>query len=176
MPGRGVMRVMLPNAEDRVQERSGASGGDALFEPETGITCGQAYFERFLQRSSIGDNLIYLAAARPGASDPLARGARRRGEFAAVPGIDPDPGDPRLCQERDDQFLDLPRAVGQFFSSLKALVSSAWRKCRATDGKSALHAWNWPRPSIPAAKHRGSPCPTAARSRPTPQAGCWSSG
>jgi peptidoglycan lytic transglycosylase len=61
---RGVMQVM-PATAQFIAARSDLQlpHGNALFEPETSILFGQAYLEHLLQLPSIGDNLIYLAAA-----------------------------------------------------------------------------------------------------------------
>jgi soluble lytic murein transglycosylase-like protein len=143
---RGVMQVM-PATAQFIATRSELElpHGNALFEPETSILFGQAYLEHLLQRPSIGDNLIYVAAAYnagparvlrwqevlPGGNDPLLF-------LESIP-----MREPRVYVKKVLTNLWTYRArLGQAQPSLEALARGRWPTYRALDPRSQAHAWN----------------------------------
>jgi soluble lytic murein transglycosylase-like protein len=143
---RGVMQVM-PATAQFIAARSDLElpNGNALFEPETSILFGQAYLEHLLQRPSIGDNLIYLAAAYnagpgrilrwqetlQGAEDPLLF-------LESIP-----MREPRVYVKKVlTNFWTYRARLGQAQPSLEALARSRWPSYRALDRGSQVHAWN----------------------------------
>ncbi len=143
---RGLMQV-LPRTARFIAARSELQPprSDALFHPETGILFGQAYLEHLLQSETIGDNLIYLAAAYNAGPSRIARW---RDELGA--GDDPllflesiPMWEPRVYVKKVLTNLWTYRArLGQRQPSLKAMVRGQWPAYRSLDPKPELHAWN----------------------------------
>jgi soluble lytic murein transglycosylase len=143
---RGLMQVM-PATARYIAARADLDHpqGNALFEPETSILFGQAYLEHLLQRSSIGDNLMYLAVA-------YNAGPGRVQQWRETLGIEDDPllflesiplREPRVYVKKVLTNLWTYRArFGQAQSSLKALAKGRWPTYRALDRESQIHAWN----------------------------------
>ncbi len=118
---------------------------DDLLDPETSIRYGQAYLAHLLQRSPIGDNLIYVAAAYNAGP---TRVARWREQLA----IEDDPllflesipmREPRVYVKKVLTNLWSYRArLGQPQPSLEALARNQWPSYRALDRERPMHAWN----------------------------------
>ncbi|MGH6895282.1 MAG: lytic transglycosylase domain-containing protein, partial [Geminicoccaceae bacterium] len=143
---RGLMQVMPATARYiAVRADLDHPHGGALFEPETSILFGQAYLEHLLQRSWIGDNLIYLAVA-------YNAGPGRVLGWQETLGIEDDPllflesipmREPRVYVKKVLTNLWTYRArFGQARPALVALAKGSWPTYRALDPKSQIHAWN----------------------------------
>ena len=142
---RGVMQV-LPATAQFIAARSDLDlpHGNALFEPETSILFGQAYLEHLLQRPSIGDNLIYLAAAYNAGPGRVLRWQE------TLPGDDPllflesiPVRESRVYVKKVLTNLWTYRArFGQAQPCLQALARSRWPVYQALDRRQETHAWN----------------------------------
>jgi soluble lytic murein transglycosylase-like protein len=142
---RGVMQV-LPATAQFIAARSDLDlpHGNALFEPETSILFGQAYLEHLLQRPSIGDNLIYLAAAYNAGPGRILRWQE------TLPGDDPllflesiPMRETRVYVKKVLTNLWTYRArFGQAQPCLEALARSRWPVYQALDRRAETHAWN----------------------------------
>ncbi|MGH6944810.1 MAG: lytic transglycosylase domain-containing protein, partial [Geminicoccaceae bacterium] len=144
---RGVMQVMPGTASEiALKSELDLPQADALFEPETAIQFGQAYLQQLLRRSSIGDNLIYLAAAYNAGPGGVMRWRRDLDQDDPLLFLESIPnGQTRVYVKKVLANLWTYRArLGQPQTELKALASSHWPRYRAldTDTGSALHAWN----------------------------------
>ena len=142
----GLMQVMPATARYLADRKDLAPPRhDDLLEPETSIRFGQAYLEHLLQWSTIGGNLVYVAAAYNAGP---ARVARWREQI----GIDHDPllflesipmREPRVYVKKVLTNLWSYRArLGQPQPSLEALARNRWPIYRALDSKRQMHAWN----------------------------------
>jgi soluble lytic murein transglycosylase len=143
---RGVMQLM-PATAQFIAARSDLElpNGNALFEPETNILFGQAYLEHLLQRPSIGDNLIYLAAAyNAGPARVLRWQETLQGVEDPLLFLESIPmREPRVYVKKVLTNLWTYRArLGQAQPSLEALARSRWPTYRALDRQSQVHAWN----------------------------------
>jgi soluble lytic murein transglycosylase len=143
---RGVMQVM-PATAQFIAARSDLElpHGNALFEPETSILFGQAYLEHLLQRPSIGDNLIYLAAAYNAGPGRVLLWRQRLGmEDDPLLFLESIPmREPRVYVKKVLTNLWNYRArLGQAQPSLEALARSRWPTYRALDRRPETHAWN----------------------------------
>ena len=146
MGARGVMQVM-PATAQFIAARSDLElpHGNALFEPETSILFGQAYLEHLLQRPSIGDNLIYLAAAYNAGPGRVLRWQEvLPGDEDALLFLESIPmREPRVYVKKVLTNLWNYRArLGQAQPSLAALARSRWPTYRALDRRPQAHAWN----------------------------------
>jgi soluble lytic murein transglycosylase-like protein len=143
---RGLMQVM-PATARHLASRGALTPPrqDDLLDPETSIRYGQAYLAHLLQRSPIGDNLIYVAAAYNAGP---TRVARWREQLA----IEDDPllflesipmREPRVYVKKVLTNLWSYRArLGQPQPSLEALARNQWPSYRALDRERPMHAWN----------------------------------
>ncbi len=142
----GLMQVMPETARD-IAARGAFEPPqqDDLFEPATSIQFGQAYLEHLLQRSPIGGNLIYVAAAYNAGPGRIAR-------WRDQLGIEDDPllflesipmREPRVYVKKVLANLWTYRArLGQPQPSLLALARNQWPSYRALDTDLQLHASN----------------------------------
>jgi peptidoglycan lytic transglycosylase len=142
----GLMQVMPETARD-IAARGALEPPqqDDLLEPETSIQFGQAYLEHLLQRSPIGANLIYVAAAYNAGPGRITR-------WRDQLGIADDPllflesipmREPRVYVKKVLANLWTYRArLGQPQPSLDALARNHWPSYRALDTDVQLHASN----------------------------------
>ena len=143
----GLMQVMPETARDLAARGVlEVSDQNDLFEPETSIRFGQAYLEYLLQRSPIGGNLIYVAAA-------YNAGPGRIAQWRDQLGIDNDPllflesipmREPRIYVKKVLTNLWTYRArLGQPQPSLGALAHNRWPSYRSLDAdQQTVHASN----------------------------------
>jgi soluble lytic murein transglycosylase-like protein len=143
---RGLMQV-LPATAQFIAARADLEQphANALFEPETSMVFGQAYLEHLLQRPTIGDNLIFLAAA-------YNAGPGRVAQWRSALAAEDDPllflesipmREPRVYVKKVLTNLWTYRArLGQPQPSLKALARSQWPTYRPLDERAQVHAWN----------------------------------
>ena len=142
---RGVMQLM-PATAKFIAARSDLElpHGNALFEPETSILFGQAYLEHLLQRPSIGDNLIYLAAAYNAGPGRVLQWQEAQAGDDPLLFLESIPmREPRVYVKKVLTNLWTYRArLGQAQPSLEALAKSRWPTYRALDRRPSAHAWN----------------------------------
>jgi soluble lytic murein transglycosylase len=142
----GLMQVMPATARDIARFAAlepPASG--ALHEPETSISFGQAYLEHLLNRESIGDNLIYLAAAYNAGPSRVVRWEEAlEAEDDPLLFLESIPlTETRIYVKKVLANLWTYRArLGQQSSSLQALARSDWPTYDTQDERPVLHARN----------------------------------
>ncbi len=143
---RGLMQVMPATAMDIAARRElEPPSGEGLFKPETGMMFGQAYMEELLNRRSIGDNLIYIAAAYNAGPGRIAR-------WQLDLQMDNDPllflesipfNETRVYVKKVlTNLWNYRSRLGQPNPSLEALAHNRWPGYQAFDPEPAVHAWN----------------------------------
>jgi soluble lytic murein transglycosylase len=142
----GLMQVMPATAREiAAKSEIELAQGDGLFEPETAMLFGQAYLEQLLQRSYIGDNLIYLAVAYNAGPGRVLRWRR---DLA----VEDDPllflesipiAETRIYVKKVLTNLWTYRArLRQAQPALEALAGGRWPVYVPLDARAAVHAWN----------------------------------
>jgi soluble lytic murein transglycosylase len=142
---RGLMQVM-PATAQYIAASSDLElpHGNALFEPETSIVFGQAYLEHLLQRPSIGDNLVYLAAAyNAGPARVLRWQERLEGDGDPLLFLESIPmREPRVYVKKVlTNFWTYRARLGQSQASLEALAQSRWPTYTTLEHRAQVHAW-----------------------------------
>jgi soluble lytic murein transglycosylase len=142
----GLMQVMPATARHIASLAAlEPPGSEALHEPETSISFGQAYLEHLLNREWIGDNLIYLAAAyNAGPSRVVRWDEALRAEDDPLLFLESIPlTETRIYVKKVLANLWTYRVrLGQESPSLQALARNGWPIYDDQDQGPVLHASN----------------------------------